>query len=223
MSRSAEEFAEALAARGMTLAQATADEAKESRGRADLARKWRRQGRQNTGEGQGRYAALHKIERPIAKELSRFAPVVKEGEIVAVNGRGDVTRIDQRTTGELRAEIDKRLGTLDPASLLTVTDAKEVMREASRAAWIEAKQAEREKAQPATRIETVIAGALRSTMDGHQFAEAIDKAGITIVGQAPRISLPWRPCASRRALIGRAASPISRATSRSWRPVISRP
>ena len=127
LSRSAEEFAEALAARGMTLAQATADEARESRGRADLARKWRRQGRQNAEEGQGRYTALHKTERPIAKELSRFAPVLKEGEIVAVNGRGDVIRIDQRTTGELRAEIDKRLGTLDPASLLTVTDAKEAM------------------------------------------------------------------------------------------------
>lgn len=37
---------------------------------------------------------------------------LKEGFAV-VDGRGNVTRIDQRTTGDLREEIDKRLGGLD--------------------------------------------------------------------------------------------------------------
>ena len=65
-----------------------------------------------------------------AKEAGRFARVWREGEIVAVNAHGDVHRLDQRTTGDLRPEIEARLdgfAGIDRAGLLNVTDAKEAM------------------------------------------------------------------------------------------------
>jgi hypothetical protein len=110
----------------------------------------------------------------------RFAPTVNEGEIVAVNGRGDVYRISPHITGDLRAEIDKRLGMVDCRNMPSVTDVKEAMLTASKAEWKEQRRTEWEKQRPATAIETKIAAALRSTMTGTEFAEAIDKAGITI-------------------------------------------
>ena len=44
-----------------------------------------------------------------AKEAGNFARVWREGEIVAVDAHGDVHRLDQRTTGDLRPEIEARL------------------------------------------------------------------------------------------------------------------
>ncbi|MBV8574349.1 MAG: MobA/MobL family protein, partial [Acetobacteraceae bacterium] len=64
LSRSAGEFEEALAARGLALAEVSADEARASQ----------------------RTAAF-------AKEVGNFAPRWREGEIVAVNERGDVYRL----------------------------------------------------------------------------------------------------------------------------------
>ena len=57
---------------------------------------------------------------------------LKEGEIVAVNAHGDIYRLDQRTTGDAAPEIEARLAGLDRASLMSVADTKEVMREAAR-------------------------------------------------------------------------------------------
>jgi hypothetical protein len=43
-----------------------------------------------------------------AKEAGRFARVWREGEIVAVDGRGNIHRLDHRTTGDLQPEIETR-------------------------------------------------------------------------------------------------------------------
>ena len=141
LSRTAEELEEALAAKGITLAEVSAEEARQSE----------------------RTAAF-------AKEVGNFARVLREGEIVAVNGRGDVHRLDQRTTGDLRPEIEARLdgfAGIDRAGLLNVTDAKEAMQEASRAAWGAERRAERDMARPLTGIEATIAEALAIDHDRH--------------------------------------------------------
>ena len=74
-----------------------------------------------------------------------------------VDRRGTVTRIDQRTTGDQWEEIQKRLGGIDRATLPTVAEAREEMREANRAAWIAEQQAAREQARPPSVIEARIA------------------------------------------------------------------
>jgi len=113
--------------------------------------------------------------KAFAKAVGRQNRAMKEGFAV-VDQRGTVTRIDQRVTGDQWEEIEKRLGVIDRDSLLSVADAREAMKEANRAAWRE--QQERER--PATAIETKIADALKTTMTGTEFAEALDKAGLTI-------------------------------------------
>jgi hypothetical protein len=151
LAQTAGQLEEALAARGMTIARVTPEEA---------------------------YASER--ANAFAKEIGNSARVLKKGELVVVNGFGSTYRLDEHTTGNFRPEIDKRLGGIDAGSLLSVTDAAAAMREASRASFAEARRIEREKARPATKIETAITGALRSTMTGHEFAEAIDKKGLTI-------------------------------------------
>ena len=97
--------------------------------------------------------------RPSPRKPDNFARVLREGEIVAVNAHGDVHRLDQRTTGDLRPEIEARLdgfAGIDRAGLLNVTDAKEAMREASRAAWKAERRAEREQARPPSFMESRI-------------------------------------------------------------------
>ncbi len=54
------------------------------------------------------------------------------------------------------------------------------MKDANRAAWAEEQRSKRESERPATAIETKIAEALKATMTGTEFAEALDKAGLTI-------------------------------------------
>jgi hypothetical protein len=151
LTNTASELEDALAARGITLACVTPEEARDSE----------------------RVAAF-------AKEVGNFARVLQEGEIVAVNARGDVHRLDQRTTGDLRPEIEGRLAGIDRDALLSVTDAKEAMREAARAAWTDERRAEQDIARPQSGIEARIAEALADTMTGTEFAAALDKAGLTI-------------------------------------------
>ena len=69
-----------------------------------------------------------------AKAVGRQNRALREGFAV-VDQRGNVTRIDQRTTGDLRAEIDKRLGGIDRDALMNVNDARQVMADANKAAW----------------------------------------------------------------------------------------
>ena len=92
-SRSVSELEEALAGRGISLAEVSGEEARASQ----------------------RSAAF-------AKEVGNFARVLTEGEIVAVNRHGDIYRLDQRTTGDPAPEIEARLAGLDRASLLCVTE-----------------------------------------------------------------------------------------------------
>jgi hypothetical protein len=156
-SGSVSELEEALAARGISLAQVSGDEARASQ----------------------RNVAF-------AKEIGNFARPLKEGEIVAVNEHGNIYRLDQRTTGEAAPEIEARLAGLDRASLLSVADTKDVMREATREIWKDEQRAAREEARPASNIETTIADALIGTMSGPAFAEALDKAGLTIARATDR-------------------------------------
>ena len=54
--------------------------------------------------------------RPSPRKPATSPACWREGEIVAVNAHGDVHRLDQRTTGDLRPEIEARLDGL-PASI----------------------------------------------------------------------------------------------------------
>jgi hypothetical protein len=144
LSRTAEELEEALAAKGISLAEVSPEEAQQSQ----------------------RTAAF-------AKEVGNYARVLREKEIVAVDQFGGVHRFDQRTTGDLRPEIEARFdgfAGIDRAGLLNVTDAKEAMQEASREIWRAERQAEREQARPASWMEQRIA----------ECAEAARTEGATI-------------------------------------------
>ena len=57
-----------------------------------------------------------------------------------------MTRIDQRVTGELWSEIEKRLALVNRDELLTVAQAREVQAEARKIEFAERKQAERDAA-----------------------------------------------------------------------------
>ena len=150
-SRSVSELEEALAGRGISLAEVSGEEARASQ----------------------RSAAF-------AKEVGNFARALREGEIVAVNAHGDIYRLDQRTTGDPAPEIEARLAGLDRVTLLDVAGTKEVMREAARDSYGDEARQWRDMNTPLSAIEQVIADALTTTMTGHEFAAALDKAGITI-------------------------------------------
>jgi len=128
LSRSVSEFQEGLSAHNIKLALVSGEEAQQSQ----------------------RTAAF-------AKEVGNFARVLKEGEIVAVNGHGNVYRLDTRTTGNSAAEIEGRLVGIDRAELLNVAAAREAMQEAARATWRAERAAEREQVRPASQLESRIA------------------------------------------------------------------
>jgi hypothetical protein len=124
LSRTMSELEDALAARGISLAEVSREEAYASE----------------------RHAAL-------AQAAGNFGTVWREGEIVAVNGHGQVFGLNERTTGDARGEIEGRLVGLDRDALLSVADTAEAMRAASWAAELSKRQAEREAARPATALE----------------------------------------------------------------------
>jgi hypothetical protein len=151
LTRTEEDLFDALAACGINLAVVSAGEARQSERSSDFA-----------------------------DAVGNFSSVLREGEIVAVNDRGHVHRLTERNTGDARPEIEARLAGIDRAGLLDVADTKEALQEASRSAWIDQQRAGAEKGRPPTGIETKIAAALASTMTGYEFAETLDKAGLTI-------------------------------------------
>jgi hypothetical protein len=156
LSGSAGQFEEALAAKGISLAVVSRDEAEQSQ----------------------RTAAF-------AKEVGNFAPTLKPGEIVAVNEHGDVHRLTERTTGDTAPDIEARFPGIDRAALLNVADTKEVMQDAARAAYRDEARHERAINTPLTGIETAIADALANTKTGVEFAAALDAEGITIAQTTP--------------------------------------
>jgi hypothetical protein len=145
-----EQFAQAIEDRGLILVHVSADE-----------------------------AAASQRAQAFAKAIGRQNRAVKEGFAV-VDARGNVTRIDQRTTGEQWEVIQKRLAGIDREELLNVAAAREVMREANRIEWREHKQAERDAARPPTTLETAINAIHRAAPDRQRFAEALGKADIAI-------------------------------------------
>ena len=142
--RTQSEFKEALAAHSIGLAHVTAADAEASRVQAELYRE-RMQTKDATARGP--YVSMK------TPEPGRYAPQLAEGEIVAVDGHGSVYRLDERTTGSLRPDIEGRLAGIDRAALMNVTAAREAMQAAGLAAWVAERQAEREKTRPATALE----------------------------------------------------------------------
>jgi len=147
LSDSGNGFASALEHRGIMLAEVSHDEAAASQ----------------------RVAAF-------AKEILRFSPTYTEGELVAVNGFGNVYRLDPRTTGDTGTEIEGYLRTVDRSGLLNVTETREVMREASRATFMD----ELAAARPPTAIEAKINSLSTRSNDGNAFLEGLNKAGIAL-------------------------------------------
>jgi hypothetical protein len=131
LSQTMSELEDALATHGISLAQVSPEEAYASERRAVLA-----------------------------KAAGHFRPAWREGEIVAVDGRS-VYRLNERTTGDTRAEIEGKLAGLDRDALMNVADTKEAMRAA---AWVQERadqQAKREQVRPASTIEQRIAECAR--------------------------------------------------------------
>jgi hypothetical protein len=123
---SAAAFVEAIEERGPILVYVSADEAKAS-----------------------------ERARSFAKAVDRQSRALREGFAV-VDERGTVTHIDQRTTGDFWQEIEQRLASIDRAGLLTVAAARDVMKEANKAAWATEQQTEREQARAPSVIEARI-------------------------------------------------------------------
>ena len=127
LKRSAEEFARRIEDRGLILVYVTDEEARAS-ARADA----------------------------FAKAVERQNRALREGFAV-VDQRGNVTRIDQRVTGDLWHEIEQRLAGIDRTGLLSVAQARDAVKDANRAGWAEQQQAAREKARAPSVIEARIA------------------------------------------------------------------
>ena len=94
LGRSGPGFAAALKERGFGLAQVSAEDARQS------------------------------VKEFESAEAKKYSPPLREGELVAVNKRGDVYTLTPRILGDERAEIDKRLATIDRAALPDVVRAK---------------------------------------------------------------------------------------------------
>ena len=133
MSRTASELEDALAARGISLgARVSAEEAYASERRAAFA-----------------------------KEAGNFAPLSGgKGRSSPLTGAAPSHRLNERTTGDERGEIEGRLAGIDRAALMNVADTQEAMRAASLGGMESRAPAEREQARPPSAIEAAIADAL---------------------------------------------------------------
>jgi hypothetical protein len=128
-------------------------------------------------------AAVTPAEAEASHRLASFAKAVgnvahryQDGELVVVNGFGGVYRLTEHTTGENQTEIGKYLGTVDRSTLLSVTDARDVMREASREQFSD----EIARNRPATPVETILKDALAGADNGEAFALAVASAGLIL-------------------------------------------
>jgi hypothetical protein len=125
--------------------------------------------------------------REYAKAIKGQNRALKEGFAV-VDRRGNVYRVDQRTTGDLWEEIQKKLGGIDKRELLTLDQARDAMKEARKIEFAEKKRAEREaawiekeKARPATKLEqTIIAADKKAGRDDALFTAELGQEGIAL-------------------------------------------
>jgi hypothetical protein len=90
--------------------------------------------------------------RESAKEAGnkRFIPTVKEGELVAVDKKGNLYKLNERTTGCSRNAIQTKTADLEQSPLMSVKEAREVHRFVN-FAQADEKKAEREAAKEAER------------------------------------------------------------------------
>jgi hypothetical protein len=150
------------------------------RGSSELAEEFEKRGLILVYVSRGEADASHRAHA-FAKSINRQGRELREGFGV-VDARGTVARIDQRATGDLWEEIQKRLGGIDKRELLTVAQAREVQAEANKIEFRESRQAEREAAKPVTDLEQKIldaaAAAGRAGDDPRKFSAELDKAGI---------------------------------------------
>lgn len=119
--------------------------------------------------------ASHRLAS-FAGAVGNMAPRYQEGELVVVNGFGGVYRLTEHTTGESQTEIGKYLGSIDRSTLLSVTDARDVMREASREQFRD----EIARDRPATPVETILSEAVIGADNGEAFALAVASAGLIL-------------------------------------------
>ena len=150
LTKTAEQFARAIEDRGLILVHVSREEAEDS----------------------FRASAFHKT-------IGRQSRALKEGFAV-VDRRGNVTRIDQRATGDHWEEIQKRLAGIDRRELVSVADAKEAMREAARVTARDEERQFQDQQRPLTGLERTIAEALAGAMTGAEFASALDEKGLTL-------------------------------------------
>ena len=69
------------------------------------------------------------MDARFAKEVGRFSPEYRAGEVVAVTLHGDVYKLNQRTTGKNRDQLDAFLAPLDRTHLRSITSTKESQQE----------------------------------------------------------------------------------------------
>jgi hypothetical protein len=72
-------------------------------------------------------AAKSHRESAFAREIGRFAPTYREGEILAVTERAHVYRLTERNTGDDRAGVERFLKKLDRTQLPGIEATKQVM------------------------------------------------------------------------------------------------
>ncbi len=65
------------------------------------------------------------INAAFAKEVERFTPEYREGEFVAINQRGHVYRLNQRTTSKSWQEIDAFMRTIDSTKIQGIDDIRQ--------------------------------------------------------------------------------------------------
>jgi len=99
-SDNAKAFAAALDEKGIALAVVTKDEAERSR-----------------------------TDAAAAKEQGKYAPVYRENEIVAVDDRAYVYRLNDRTTGSAFGDMQRYLRTLDRSPLQGITGTRQMMQD----------------------------------------------------------------------------------------------
>ena len=179
-----------LAAEKITLARVSADDARKSREHAELYRTQQKELKQWK-------AQADLATSPEPKQALRYAPVLKEGELVAVDQRGRVYQFTKRTVGAEREAIKERMAGVDAGFLSSVETTKAAIKAASRAAWIKEQQEKRDKARPASWIEKKIMDCDRQArlvgvpaerkgetvhLRGNEaFAEGLQQAGIAVV------------------------------------------
>jgi len=116
-----------------------------------------------------------------ARATGGFAPAYVEGELVAVNGFGGVYKLTERTTGDSKDEIAAYLQTVDRAGLMSVTDTRAAMKDASRASFIDQLSIDR----PATAVERQISDYARTAKSGEDFAVAMAGSGYFLARATP--------------------------------------